>query len=176
MVFPIVMYGCESWTIKKAECWRIGAFKLQWWRRLLRVSWTTRRWHQSILKETNSIFIGRTVVEAEASILWLPDAKSWLVEKDPDAGTEWRQKQKGAAEDEMVWWHHRLNGHESEQSLGDIGGQRSLACCSPWGHNLATEQQQQGQMKTLTWKNTCPLRVLETLFTIAKTRTQPKWP
>ena len=120
------------------------------------------------------MFTGRTDAEAEAPILWLLDAKSRLVGKDPDAGKQWRQKQKGVAEDEMVRWHHWLNGQEFEQSLGDIGGQRSLACCSPWGRNLATEQQQQRHMKTLTWKNMCTLRFTEALFTIAKIRTQPK--
>ena len=120
------------------------------------------------------MFTGRTDAEAEAPILWPPDAKSWLIGKDPDAGKEWRQKKKGAAEDEMVRWHHHLNRHEFEQSLGDIGGQRSLACCSPCGRNLATEQQQQGQMKTLTWKNMCTLRFTEALFTIAKIWKQRK--
>ena len=78
------------------------------------------------------IFIGRT--DAEAPILWSPDSKNQLIGKDPDAGKDWRQKEKGAAEDEMVGWHHRLSGHEFEQTLGDSEGQGSLACCSPWGH------------------------------------------
>ena len=76
MVFPVVMYGCESWTIKKAEHRRIDAFELWCWRRILRVPWTARRSNQSILKEINPIFIGRTDAEAEASILWPPDAKN----------------------------------------------------------------------------------------------------
>ena len=76
------------------------------------------------------IFIGRT--DAEAPILWLPDAKSWLIGKDPDAGKDWRQKEKGMIEDEMVGLHHWLDGHEFEQALGVGDGQRSLACCSPW--------------------------------------------
>ena len=76
MVFPVAMYGCESWTVKKAECRRIDAFELWCWRRLLRVPWTARRSNQSILKEINSwVFIGRTDVEAESPILWPPDAK-----------------------------------------------------------------------------------------------------
>ena len=79
------------------------------------------------------IFIGRTDVEAETPILWPPDSKSLFMGKDTDAGTEWRQKEKGAAEDEMVRWHHWLSGHESEQILGDSEGQGSLACCSSWG-------------------------------------------
>ena len=78
------------------------------------------------------IFIGRT--DAEAPILWPPDAKSWLIGKDPDAGKDWRQEEKGVTEDEMVGWHQWLTGHEIEQSPGDSEGQGSLACCSSWGH------------------------------------------
>ena len=79
------------------------------------------------------IFIGRTDAEAETPILWPPDAKKWLIEKDPDAGKDWRQEEKGMTEVEMVGWHPRLNGHEFKQALGVGDGQRSLACCSPWG-------------------------------------------
>ena len=79
------------------------------------------------------IFIGKSDAEAEAPILWPPDAKSRLIGKDPDAGKDWRQKEKRAVEDEMVGWHHWLNGHESEQTPGDSEGQGSLACCSSWG-------------------------------------------
>ena len=107
MVFPVVMYGCESWTIKKAECLRIDAFELWCWRRLLRVPWTARRSNQSILKE----IIGRTDVEAEAPILWPPDANNLFIGKDPDAGKNGSQEEKGPTEDEMVGWHQRLNGH-----------------------------------------------------------------
>ena len=78
------------------------------------------------------IFIGRADVEAETPILWLPDTKNWLIGKDPDAGQDWRQE-KGTTEDEMVGWHHRLNGHEFEQAPGVGDGQGTLACCSPWG-------------------------------------------
>ena len=80
------------------------------------------------------IFIGRTDAKAEAPILWPPDAKSRLIEEGPDAGKDWRQEEKGKTEDEMIGWHHRLNGHEFEQAPGDGEGQESLACCSPWGH------------------------------------------
>ena len=79
------------------------------------------------------IFIGRTDVEAETPILWPPDVKNWVIGKDPDAGKDWRQEVKGTTEDEMVEWHHR---HEFEQALGVGDGQRSLACCSPWGHRI----------------------------------------
>ena len=79
------------------------------------------------------IFIGRTDAEAETPILWPPDEKNWLIGKDPDAGKDWRQEEKGKTEDEMVGWHHRLNGHEFEQALRAGDGQGSLMCCSPWG-------------------------------------------
>ena len=115
LVFPVVMYGCESWTIKKAEHPRIDAFELWSWGGLLRVPWTARRSNQSILKISPGwVFIGRTDVEAECQILWPPDAKNWLTGKDPDAGKDWRWKDKGTTEDELVGWHHRLNGHGFE--------------------------------------------------------------
>ena len=79
------------------------------------------------------IFIGRTDAEAEAPILWLPDAKSQLIRKDPDAGKDWRQKEKGTTEDEMVGWHHHFNEQELGQTLGDGEGQWGLAYSSPWG-------------------------------------------
>ena len=80
------------------------------------------------------IFIGRIDAEAEAPILWPPSVKSWLIGQDPDAGKNWRQKEKGATDDEMAIWNHRLNGCEFEQTPGDGEGQGSLACSSPWGH------------------------------------------
>ena len=87
------------------------------------------------------IFIGRTAAEAEAPILWPPDMESQLIGKDPDAGKDWRVEEKGKTEDEIVGWYHQLNGHEFEQTPGDGEGQGSLECCSPWGHNWATEEQ-----------------------------------
>ena len=134
MVFPVVMYGCESWTIKKAECWRIDAFELWCWRRLLRVPWPARRSNQSILKEISPIiFVGRPDAEAETLILWPPDAKNWLNGKDPDAGKD-RRREKGTTENEMVGWHHLCDVHKFEEApvVGDR--QWSLGCCSPWGH------------------------------------------
>ena len=79
------------------------------------------------------IFIGRTDAEAEAPVLWPPDVKSQFTGKDPDAGKDWRKEEKGVTEDEMVGWHHQLDGHELEQTPGDGEGQGSLACCRPWG-------------------------------------------
>ena len=133
MISPVVMYGCESWTIKKAECQRIDAFELWCWRRLLTIPWTARRSNQSVVKEINPEYsIGRTDAVAEALILWLPDAKSQLIGKDLDAGKDWRQKEKGKTEDEIVVWHHQLNGREFEQTPGGSEEQGSLVCCSPW--------------------------------------------
>ena len=80
------------------------------------------------------IFIGGTNVRAEAPVFWPPDMKSWITGKDPDAGKDWGQEEKGMTEDEMVGWHHQLNGHEFEQATGVHERQGSLVCCSPWGH------------------------------------------
>ena len=135
MVSLVVMYRCESWTIKKAEHWRIDAFELWCWRRLLRVPWTARRSNQSILKEINPEHSSEGSlmnIHAEAPILWPPNAKNWLTGKDPNTGKHWGQEEKGATEDEMVQQHHWLNGHEYEQTPVDSRGQGSLACCSPW--------------------------------------------
>ena len=133
MVFPVVMYVCESWTIKKAECWGINAFELWCWRRL--ESPLDIKEIQLVLPKGNQswIFIGRTDAEAEAAILWPPDAKSQLIRKDLDTGKGWRQEEKRTTEDKMIGWHHQLNGHEFEQAPGDGDGQGSLVCCSPWG-------------------------------------------
>ena len=114
MVFPVVMYGCESWSIKKAEHWRIDAFELWCWRRLK--SPLNYKEIQPVHPKGNQswIFIGRTNAEAETPILWPPDMKNWLIWKDPDAGKNWRWEEKGLTEDEMVGWHHWLSGHEFE--------------------------------------------------------------
>ena len=134
MVLPVVIYGCDSWAIKKADCRRIDAFELRCWIRLLRVFWTARRSKPVNPKGNQSWkFIGRTDAEAEALILWPPDENSWLIRKDPNAGKDWRREEKGTTEDEMVEWYHQLNGHEFEQALRDGEGQGSLACCSSWG-------------------------------------------
>ena len=108
MVFPVVMYGCDSWSIKKAECRRIDAFELWCWRR----SWESLGLQgvQPVHPKGNWswVFIGRTDVEAETPIFWPPDVKSWLIWKDPDVGLDWRPEEKGTTEDDMVRWHHRL--------------------------------------------------------------------
>ena len=131
MVFPVVMYRCESWTIKKAEHRRINAFVLWYWRRLL--SLLNCKEIQPVRTKGNQswIFIGRT--DVETPILWPPNVKNWLIWKDPDAGKDWRWEEKGTTEDEMVGWYHQLDGHEFEQALGVGDGQGRLVCCSPWG-------------------------------------------
>ena len=120
---------CESWIIKKAERQRIDAFELWCWRRLLRVPLDCKE----IQGNQFWIFIERTDAEAETPILWPPDAKNSLTRKDPAAGKDWRRDEKGTTEVEIVGWHHWLNGHEFESAPGVGDGQRSLACCSPWG-------------------------------------------
>ena len=106
MVFPVVMYGCDSWTIKEAEGQRTDAFELWCWRRLLRVPWTIRRSNQSIIKEISPKYSWEGLMLTETPILWPPDAKSQLIRKVPDAGKDGRQEEKGMAEGEMVGWHH----------------------------------------------------------------------
>ena len=113
MFFLVVMYGCESWTIKKAECWRINAFELWHWRRVLRVPWTARRSNQSVLKELSpECSLEGLMLRWKLPMLWPPHAKSWLIGKDPDAGKDLRQEEKGTTEDVMAGWHHWLDAHE----------------------------------------------------------------
>ena len=88
------------------------------------------------------IFIGRTDAEAEAPVLWPPDAKNWLTEEDPDNGEDWRREEKGMTEDEMVGWHLWLDGHEFEEGLGVRDGQGSWTCCSPWGPKESNKAEQ----------------------------------
>ena len=120
MVFPVVMYGCESWTIKKAECWRSDAFELWCLKRLLRVPLTAEI--QLVHPKGNQswIFTGRTDTEAETPVHWPPDVKNWLTGKVPDAGKDWIREEKGTTEDEMVEWHHWLDGREFEWAQGVV--------------------------------------------------------
>ena len=127
MVFPVIIYGCEKWTIKKAECRRIDAFEVWCWTRLLRVPWTPRRSNQSILKEI-SLEYSLEGLMLKVKLQYF----GYLIWKDPDAGKDWRREEKETTEDEMVGWHHRLNGHEFEQSPGIGEGQGSLVCSCPW--------------------------------------------
>ena len=115
MVFPVVMYECESWTIKKVEHWRIDVFELRCWRRLLRVPWTARRSDQSMLKKISPEYsleglMLKLKLQYFGNLMQRTD--SWG--KDPDCGKDWRREEKGMTQDEMVGWHHWLNGHEFE--------------------------------------------------------------
>ena len=115
MVFPVVLYRCESWTIKKAERWRTDVFELWCWRRLFRVPWTARRSNQSILKETLNIHRKDRCWSSNTLAVWCNESTHW---ERPDSGKDWRQEEKGITEDEMVGWHHWLNRHEFEQAPG----------------------------------------------------------
>ena len=118
MVFPVVMYGCESWTVKKAECRRFDAFELWCWRRLLRVPWTARRSNQSILKEISpGCSLEGMMLKLKLQYFGHLMQRVDLLEKT-DAGRDWRQEEKRTTEDEMAGWHHRLDGHEFERTLG----------------------------------------------------------
>ena len=135
MVFPVVTYGYESWMIKKTEHWRIDAFELWCWRRLespldyVEIQPVHPKGNQSW------IFIERTDAKAETPILWPYTAKNWVIEKDPDAGKDWKQE-KGMTEDKMVRWHHRLDGLEFEWALGVSDGQGNLVFYNSWGHRV----------------------------------------
>ena len=136
MVFPVVMYGSESWTVKKAECQRIDAFELWCWRRLLRVPWTARRSNQSILEEISpgcslEGMMLKLKLQYFGHLMWRVDS----LEKT-DAGRDWGQEEKGMTEDEMAGWHHWLDGRESGWTPGVGDGQGGLACCNSWGHRV----------------------------------------
>ena len=133
MVFPVVMYGCESWTVKKAEHWRIDAFELWCWRWLVSPL-DCKEIHPVHPKGDQSwVFIGRADAKAETPVLWPADAKSWLIGKDPDAGGDWGQEEKGMTEDEMAGWHHRLDAREFGWTPGVGDEQGGLVCCDSWG-------------------------------------------
>ena len=145
MVFPVVIYGCESWTIKKAESQRIDVFELSCWRRLLWVPWTVRRSIQSILKGISPEYsleglMLKLKLQYFGHLMGRTDI--W---KDPDAGKDWRQEDKRSTEDEMVGWHHQLNGREFELTLGVGDGQGCLACCDSWG------RKESGMTERLNW-------------------------
>ena len=136
MVFPVVMYGCESWTIKKTECWSTDVFELWCWRRFLRVLWTAVRSNQSIQKEISPEYsLEGLMLKLKLQHFGHLMQRTDTFEKT-DAGKDWRRE-------EMVGWHHQLNGHEFEKALGVGDGQESLVCCSPQGrrvgHNWVTE-------------------------------------
>ena len=115
MVFPVLLYGCECWTVKKAEHLKLDAF----WTVVLEKTLESPLDFKEIQPvhpkgDQSWVFTGRTDAEAETPVLWPPDTKSWLIGKDPDAGRDWGQEEKGTTEDEMAGWHHQLDGHEFE--------------------------------------------------------------
>ena len=134
MVFPVVMYGCESWTVKKIERRRIDAFELWCWRRLLRVPWTARKSNQSTLKEISpgcslEGMMLKLKLQYFGHLVWRLDS----LEKDSDAGRDWGQEEKRTTEDEMAGWRHRLDGREFEWTPGVGDGQGGPACCNLCG-------------------------------------------
>ena len=133
IVFPVVMCGCESWTVKKAGHRRIDAFELWYWKRLESPLDCKEIQPVHPKGDQSWVFIARTDAEAETPIPWPPDVKSWLIGEDPDAGRDWGQEEKGMTEDEMAGWHHWLDGHEFEWTPGVDDGQGGLACCGSWG-------------------------------------------
>ena len=133
MVFPVVMFGCENWIVKKAEHRRIYAFELWCWRRLLRVPWTASRSNQSILKEISSgIPLEGMMLKLKLQYHGHP-WKNWLTGKDFDSGRDWGQEEQVMTVDEMAGWHHWLDARDSEWPPGVGDWQGSLACCDSWG-------------------------------------------
>ena len=133
MVFPVVMYGCESWTVKKAERLRIDAFELWCWTRLLRVPWTARRSNQSILKEISpGISLEWLMLKLKLQYFGHLMQRVDSLEKTLMLG-DWRQEEKGMTENEMAGWYHWLDGHEFGWTPRAADGQGGLVCCASWG-------------------------------------------
>ena len=152
MVFPVDMYGCESWTIKNAEGRRIDAFELWCWRRLL--SPLDCKEIKPVHSEGDQPwdFFRGNDAKPETPVLWPPHEKSWLTGKDSDAGRDWGQEEKGTTEDEMAGWHHWLDGRESEWTPGVGDGQGGLACCDSWGCKESdTTEQMNWTVLNLRW-------------------------
>ena len=170
MVFPVVMYGCESWTIKKTEhqSWCFWTVLLE---KTLESPLDCKEIQPVHPKGDQSwVFFGRTDVEAETPILWPPDAKGWLIWKVPDAGKDWGQEEKGTTGDEMVGWHHQLNGHEFGWTPGVSDGQGGLACCSSWGCKESDTTER------LNWTEAVPLSLsLMCLLCLGLSYPGPPW-
>ena len=165
LFFPVVMYGCESWTVKKAEHQRIDTFQLWCWRRLLGVPWTASTSNQSLLKEISPEYsLEGLKLKLKLQYFWL--AKNWLNGKEPDAGEDWRQEEKGMREDKIVGWHHRLDRHEFEQALGVGDGQGSLVCCSPWVRK---------ELDTTEWLNWLTVVVKNSMEVLQKLKADIHW-
>ena len=156
VVFPVLMYGCESWTIRKAEHQKNWCFWTVVLEKTLESTLDCKEIQQVHPRGNQHwLFIGRTDTEAETPILSPPDVKSWIIWKDPDAGKDWRWEEKGITEDEMVGWHHRLNGHEFEYTLGFGEGQGGLVCCSPWGCKELDMTEQLNWTELINTNNKC---------------------
>ena len=148
MVFPVVMHRYEL-GLKEGWALRNRCFWIVLLEKTLESPLDSKEVKPLSSKGNQSwIFIGRS--DAEAPILWPPNVKSWLIGKDLGAGKDWGQEEKGTTEDDMVGWHHQLNGQELEQTPGDSEGQGSLECCSPWGHKELTWLSDQ-TMTTVEW-------------------------
>ena len=146
----MVIYGCESWTVKKAECQRIDAFELWCWRRLLRVPWTARRSNQFILKEISpgcslEGLMLKVKFQYFGHLMWRVDSL-----EDSDAERDWGQEEKGMTEDEMARWHHWLDGHKFEWAPGVGYGEGGLECWDSRGHKKSdtTERLNWTELKT----------------------------
>ena len=148
------------WELDYKESWapKNDTFELWCWRRLLRVSWIARRSNQSILKEINREYslegqMLKLKHQYFGHLIWRANSleRTQMFGKIEGRRKDWREKKKGATEDEMVGWHHQFNGHEFEQTPGDGEGQRSLACCSPWGYK---------EMDTTWWLNNTQVNLL----------------
>ena len=162
MVFPVVMYGCESWTVKKAERRRIDAFELWCWRRLMRVPWTARRSNQSILEDISpGCSLEGLMLKLKLQYFGHLIRGVDSLEKT-NAGRDWGQEEKGMAEDEMAGWHYWLDGHEFEWTPGVGDGQGSLACCDSRGHKESDTTEQ------LNWTEGSPKNATELITIICQ--------
>ena len=182
MVFPVVIYGYESWTVKKAERWSIDAFELWCWRRLLKSPLDCKE-IQPVHSEGDQPwnFFGRNDAQAETPVLWPPHTKSWLIGKDSDAGRDWGQEEKGTTEDEMAGWHHRVDGHEFEWTPGAGDGREAWRAAIL---GVAKSRTQLSNWTELNWwlpvgsdpqQPQFSILILMPLFSLLLTRSQLFW-
>ena len=133
MLFPVVMYGCESWTVRKAEHWRNWCVWTVVLEKTLESPLDCKQIQPAHSEDQPWDFFGSNNTKAENSVLWPPHVESWVIGKDSDPDRDWRPEEKGRRKDEMAEWHHWINGRESEWTLGVGDGQGGLACCNSWG-------------------------------------------